>query len=160
MWKKTLRVYERFTKEETQKLFAKAMDTLRRMEQALSDQLNQTLNATNLSAAQGDVNAYNLYSLRSLVSRQHLVDGTWATRMMTGVRQSMIQYNHVGAQTIHLTIDNVNLTKDQFRSLVAAIGLLFPMCFNHNFGFVLNVQELDIIQRAAIDYLQECIGEK
>ena len=151
MWRRTLTaVYRNRSKEEMRVLFLHAMTTLRGIERRLQDALDHSLEAMAQVATEGNVSLYQLASVKTLSWRQQLTSGSWAPRLMTNVRQTMVQYNslNVDAQTTTAAIDGVSLTNDEFRALVASIGLLFPMCFNHNFVFNLNTTELDIIRRA------------
>jgi len=147
-WIKSLFAYDGLSNVQVNQVFTNAMNTLRGIETRLKNHLESMYRISEIAYNHGDATVYKMNDIKTSVVQSQLTDGTWASSLMKNVLFNSVQYNHP-YKIIHISIASVlPLEIEEFQSLVPAIGILFPMCFNDGRSYSLNTNELSIIKQA------------
>jgi hypothetical protein len=135
-------------------LFKKAMQTLHNVELELSRTAKQNFQDAQQTAETGQVDSYQLQSLNSQILSSEIRDGYWANRVMMNVRRSMVAYNDQSQTIFQIHRSALPLSRETFETLIAAMGLLYPICFEKTLHtYSLNAVERQIVQKAATNVL-------
>lgn len=130
------------------------MDTLRSIEQRLYQYVKE-IDHQKMSALQsGDSMDYNLSSLKYEMFYYKIKNGEFMDELMYRVRSHMTQYNRED-KNVEIPIESIHLNYEEFRQLVAVIGMFYPMCFKPNVVFAMNSTEKEIIRSATEATLEQ-----
>jgi hypothetical protein len=147
-WKQALTAYEGLTAAQVNRVFKQAMLTLQRLEYHLNLSVKEMMHATRNALVSGQASQYSLSSLTNAMLLSAIQDGSWANQVMTRVRRSMVTLNDPVQLTFKIHDLAPALEREAFQTLVAAIGLLYPLCFESNLSYTLDAAERQIVHQA------------
>lgn len=148
-WKQSLTAYDGLSAVQVNAVFKRAMLTLQRVEYHLNQSVKALMHATRTALTSGQTNNYTLSSLTNAMLLSALQDGSWANQVMTRVRRSMVSLNDPAQISFKVHDSAPALDREAFQSLVAAMGLIYPLCFENNVIYALDAVERQIVRQAA-----------
>lgn len=148
-WKQALTAYDGMSGAQVNAVFKRAMLTLQRVEYHLNQSVKALMHATRTALTSGQTNNYTLSSLTNAMLLSALQDGSWANQVMTRVRRSMVSLNDPALRSFKIHDSAPALDREAFQTLVAAMGLIYPLCFENNVIYALDTVERQIVRQAA-----------
>lgn len=148
-WKQALTAYDGLTAAHVNAVFKQAMLTLQRLEYHLNLSVKEMMHATRNALVSGQASHYTLSSLTNAMLLSAIQDGSWVNQVMARVRRSMVSLNDPTQSQFKVHDSAPALEREAFQTLVAAIGLLYPLCFERQLSYTLDAAERQIVRRAA-----------
>lgn len=148
-WKLALAAYDGMSGAQVNDVFKRAMLTLQRVEYHLNYSVKEMMHATRTALTSGQATNYTLASLTNAMLIGAIQDGSWANQVMTRVRRTMVGLNDPTLLTFKVHDSAPALDREAFQTLVAAMGLMHPLCFESNIVYGLDAAERQIVRQAA-----------